>query len=536
MSISGLSGPSSFHENLAAPYLDTNDGLFASQDMNLYEIISHRTVEEIDNILSSGIPVNTKDTLGNSPLHAAISRGEVRIVKSLLSYGANIDAIGFRGKTPLHLAAEFSSGNLKDILKQRILKLLLKHQPTLSLQDYEGNTVLHYILSIKEWWSSSDIVSAMKTALSHGADVNLTNKFGESPLHRLVTNVVLTSESYMDMVSEFLNHEPDVRSPTRNGSSLLAVFLDNSEILSEATSRWGASPSMEIGYKCLDLFLIAGSDPDMIYHSKPLLHYCLGNGQFREDDPWKQFLERLIQTANLEVVAPGGDYPVHIALSRRPVKQYPHEEAFASYTIVDMLLAQNVNVNRTNTAGASPLELWLTGGSWRRPEFKKVALLLIHHGASTTVFTSNGKTLFDLMGYFTKHERIYLTKDLLNGDIDSQRDEVDSVRRPEWAEAWGMAWRQSLWHLAKSHFLALEYLPSRPKIKEFNDCAFLVLAERLLERHRARLRLWQTGEVGKESVRDDYEEYCAILRDCRQRNAELDASWYAYLLELMDFN
>jgi ankyrin repeat protein len=83
-----------------------------------------------------------------------------------LDYGANVNAIGFKGKTPLHLA----------VASKGMVQLLLKHQPTLSLQDDEGNTILHYTLLIKGWWYDLDVRATMKKLLSAGVDVNIPNK------------------------------------------------------------------------------------------------------------------------------------------------------------------------------------------------------------------------------------------------------------------------------------------------------------------------------------------------------------------------
>jgi hypothetical protein len=94
---------------------------------------------------------------------------------------------------------------------------------------------------------------------------------------------------------------------------------------------------------------------------------------------------------------------------------------------------------------------------------------------------------------------------------------------------------ESLWHHAKAGLTALEATDSRPNIKDFMGCAFLVVAEHLLERHRSQLRLWLRGDLERETVKENFEEYCAILRDCRERKAEVDPSYYAFLLDIMDF-
>jgi hypothetical protein len=529
---SSLTALRSFHGNLAAPYLDRNDGFnFAVQDQNLRSAILYGSQEQITDLLSSGISVNTRDPFGNTPLHTAILRGDVAIVKSLFRYGADVDAIGFKGKTPLHLGAA----------SKEMLKLILKHSPTLSLQDDEGNTVLHYMLSIRDWWNDSYVKVAMETILSSGVDINLRNKFGESPLHRLVADVVPKSQSYMDMISGFLNHEPDAMSPMRNGLSLLAVFLDNSNILSQVSGLYREKDSIMTGYRCLEQFLDAGADPNMMHHSKPLILYCLENSQFGENGPWKPFLGRLFKTANLQVAGPGGHYPLHMALSRHHTgyRRYrDSQKVFASYMVVSSLLTQNayVDVNQTNTAGASPLEIWLAGNPWGGPDVAKVALLLIDSGAQTTTLTSTGKTIFDPLVNLSKQDRVCLTKEMLKSNINFRRDDTDSFRRPAWTETWRSSWKAPLWHMSKAHLDELERLPSLPKSKGFSECAFVVVAEHLLGRHFNQLKLWRTGDLAKESVREDYEEYCAILRDCLDRKAEVDPSWYPNLLDLMDFN
>lgn len=87
----------------------------------------------------------------------------------------------------------------------------------------------------------------------------------------------------------------------------------------------------------------------------------------------------------------------------------------------------------------------------------------------------------------------------------------------------------------KSHLTDLEYSRDRSKSKDFTQCCFLAITEHLPVMHNSRLLLWSTGYLAQESTKEDNEEYFAILRDCRQRNAEIDAPWYAYLLDLMGF-
>jgi ankyrin repeat protein len=521
----GLATLTPFHESSAAPYLHTNEQIeIPSLDLSLHLTISDGTEEEIANLLSSGISVSTRDTLNNSPLHTAILRGNISVVKSLLDYGANVDAIGFKGKTPLHLA----------VASKGMVQLLLKHQPTLSLQDDDGNTILHYMLLIKGWWDDLDVRATMKKLLSAGVDVNIPNKSGESSLHRIVADVIPASQGYMEMVSEFLNYKPDVLSPMRNGLALLAVFLDNTDILLKDTKS-DAPDRVRTGFRCLKQLLAAGADPNITFHSKPLISYYLENGAIREQGPSEKFIMLLIQKIDIDTAEYGGNYLLHqfLSMTRLIYADFP------VCGIVAALIARGANVNQINAAGASPLEIWLTFKPLRLYGFQNhvlmVALLVVKAGAVTTIFTSTGKTLFDLLTDLPKGDRFSLTKAFLEADINSQQDDSDVAARPDWVEAWRSAWKQPIWRLAKAGLTELEQSQSRPKSKEFTECALLIIVERLLQRHKSQLMVWQKGGLDKESVKENYAEYCAILRDCRERKASIDVSWYEYLLDLMDF-
>jgi ankyrin repeat protein len=517
--------PATFHENSSAPYDTAEQIELSSQSQRLHIAISHGIEEEVTSLLSSGVSVNTRDGVNNSPLHTAILRGNISIVKSLLNYGANVDAIGFHGKTPLHLA-DVSKG---------LVQLLLKHQPNLSLQDNEGNTILHQMLQVNGWWDDLDVKGMIRMILSSGSDINIMNQLGESPLHRIVTDVVPASKEYMEMVSDFLDYKPNVRSPMRNGASLLLVFLENSDIVFSLTGYHLYDHKGELGFRCLEQLLVAGADPDIMFRSKPLVIYFLETiKHHQKNTPAGKFLVLLLQRADIGATDLAGNNMLHAALTTKPRSYGLHDQALPT-AIISTLIDLNIDVNHVSSTGASPLEICLDKG-WRRPHnAKEVALALVRAGASTTARTSTGKTIIDVLTHFSSHDRICLTKAFLKADIDSQQQESEDAAAQDWVRLWRLTWKQTSWRCIKSHLTDLENSRDRPKIKDFAECSFLVIAEHLLEFHKSRLLLWCKGELDQESVREDYDEYCAILRDCRERNATIDASWYAYLLNLMDF-
>jgi hypothetical protein len=191
--------------------------------------------------------------------------------------------------------------------------------------------------------------------------------------------------------------------------------------------------------------------------------------------------------------------------------------------------------NQTNDEGATPLEIWLRKGREKPSKIVKVALLLIEAVANTMIQTSTGETLFDMLSWLPDEDQNLLTRALLKKGGAAQEHATGAPARSEWADLWRAAWKRTDWQGAKTRVIELQNLPSRPKSAGFMECAFRVLAEHQLELHKACLKHWQENLVGKEAVAKDYEDYCAILRDCRERGIEIDISWYSFLLDLMDF-
>ena len=58
-----------------------------------------------DNMGKQKIEVNTKDVLGDTPLHIMTERNDVYAVKLLIEHGADVNACGDMSQTPLHIAA-----------------------------------------------------------------------------------------------------------------------------------------------------------------------------------------------------------------------------------------------------------------------------------------------------------------------------------------------------------------------------------------------------------------------------------------------
>lgn len=67
--------------------------------------------ECIDGLSAStmgGLPLNTKDNAGDTPLHYAAMTNSLKAAEALLKHGAKVNAANRKGETPLHYAATTS--------------------------------------------------------------------------------------------------------------------------------------------------------------------------------------------------------------------------------------------------------------------------------------------------------------------------------------------------------------------------------------------------------------------------------------------
>jgi ankyrin repeat protein len=132
-------------------------------------------------LLSKGASLSVKDRYGVSPLHLAAARGHNKVMSLLLDRGADINLPDNDGETPLHRAAK--NGYPKAV------SFLLEKGANPDIGDEQGRTALYWSVERKRY---SCIAALLK------ADVNTesaTKKDGETPLHKaLAENDVRAAE------------------------------------------------------------------------------------------------------------------------------------------------------------------------------------------------------------------------------------------------------------------------------------------------------------------------------------------------------
>jgi len=108
--------------------------------MNIHNAASTGNLRRVRTLLNQGVPVNSRDNNGATPLHMAARHGHLHIVQELLRHGAYVDPRVTWGATPLHWAARWR--------RPRIVHALLKAGANPEYKNLRGNRPYNGIYNI----------------------------------------------------------------------------------------------------------------------------------------------------------------------------------------------------------------------------------------------------------------------------------------------------------------------------------------------------------------------------------------------------
>ncbi|KTD10974.1 Ankyrin repeat protein [Legionella gratiana] len=151
--------------------------LTASRDGKLDEVM--RLVQAFPDLIHS------PNVAGNTPLHLAVIKGQVEIIEFLLKNGAKIDAVNNCGLTPfceslLRVPPYHDHYPLETF--ERIVKLFIE-------AGLDLNETAHISKSYLGDLAFSGALEASKILVANGADINIQDQFGFTPLHSAACGV-----------------------------------------------------------------------------------------------------------------------------------------------------------------------------------------------------------------------------------------------------------------------------------------------------------------------------------------------------------
>lgn len=77
---------------------------------DIFSYARHGRSDDIERLLQCGVPVDVRDSIGNTILIIACQNGNKKVAKAVLRRGANINSRNLKGNTPLHYCFHFGYG------------------------------------------------------------------------------------------------------------------------------------------------------------------------------------------------------------------------------------------------------------------------------------------------------------------------------------------------------------------------------------------------------------------------------------------
>ncbi|CAB0040408.1 unnamed protein product [Trichogramma brassicae] len=272
--------------------------------------------------------LDARDKMGNTPLLLALECHNNKLVELLMRRGVDPNIANNGGTTPLHLISDYDEEHDDDLVEM-FFEIWDERRQTAAQVDAQnkwGNTPLHMAVARGDEWMAEAL-------LRRGANANLANREGVTPLHRICSkrdNNVLG-----DLFFE-VNDDIDQR------------------VLVNARDKGGNTP-LHLALKCknrelIELLLRRGADQNLANNdAETPLHLISEYVDDRDHVLVKMFYEiwdeRRQTMARIDVQNKWGNAPLHDAADRGNKK------------VAEELLRRGANPNLANREGETPLHV-----------------------------------------------------------------------------------------------------------------------------------------------------------------------------------
>lgn len=165
--------------------------------------------------------IDATDSLGRSPLHWAVLKGDVSAVETLLGHGACPNATDKERMSPLHDVCQAPQAS-----QAGCARLLLDAGSDIGTRDSWGRTPLRVAVS-----RASSSLEFITMLIQRGACVNTEDIYGQTPLMKsisanaIVTRLLLEHGAHIEATDVYYN-TPLLEAIFRNKSEQLQVLLE----------------------------------------------------------------------------------------------------------------------------------------------------------------------------------------------------------------------------------------------------------------------------------------------------------------------
>ncbi|CAB0041782.1 unnamed protein product [Trichogramma brassicae] len=152
---------------------------------------------ELSNEKYHPVQFDAQNKLGDTPLHLALRHGNRKMVELLLRNGASPNVANINGSTPLHIICKTDD----DVILAEMLFEISddKHPPVqVDAQDKSGNSPLHLVMD-------SGYKKLLEFLLKKGADSNMTNLDGFTPLHIISKRLIMFDDNFLELFIKINN-------------------------------------------------------------------------------------------------------------------------------------------------------------------------------------------------------------------------------------------------------------------------------------------------------------------------------------------
>lgn len=157
-----------------------------------------------------------------SPYYSS-SSGEERLGREIalvLFYGANANSMSKFGNSAIQDV--LSKDNISTDLKKKLIMLLLAHGANINIQNTDGKTPLSSaVINLEDGKSDVEII---KLLLDHGADVNIQDYKGHTALYlAIIFYQLLPTRNFLDTIKLLLDHGADRTIKDKKGETAIDI-------------------------------------------------------------------------------------------------------------------------------------------------------------------------------------------------------------------------------------------------------------------------------------------------------------------------